>query len=167
MSSATTSTASSSLDDVADPTGVLFEQGDDGLPSSSEIRGRQSASSSGRSSAGQASPVISALPSRKMAGPAASSLRNGRETDGGRSHAPLQISDISFISRGFSRESGRIKTTLTLSLRLECAGTTRPDPLLMKLISLISIADMDRPSLRQHDKVVIGEDAKDRLEAKL
>ena len=102
-----------------------------------------------------------------MAGPAASSLRNGRETDGGRGHAPLQISDISFISRGFSRESGRIKTTLTLSLRLECSGTTRPDPLLMKLISLISIADMDRPSLRQHDKVVIGEDAKDRLEAKL
>ena len=85
----------------------------------------------------------------------------------GRGHAPLQISDISFISRGFSRESGRIKITLKLSLRSECSGATRPDPLLMKLISLISIADMDRPSLRQHDKVVIGEDAKDRLEAKL
>jgi hypothetical protein len=44
---------------------------------------------------------------------------------------------------------------------------SRLKDLLMKLILLISIADMDRPSLRQHDEVVIGEDAKDRLEAKL
>src|ERR1700677_5003169 len=47
----------------------------------------------------------------------------------GRSHAPLQISNISFISRGFSRESGRMKTALKLSLRLECSDTTRLNPL--------------------------------------
>ena len=67
----------------------------------------------------------------------------------------------------FSRESAKLKHFLSLWYTEVKFRPTRLDPGLMKLIGLISIADTDRPFLRQHDEVVIGEDAKDWIESKL
>jgi hypothetical protein len=49
----------------------------------------------------------------------------------------IEISNASFISRGFRRDARFIKNTLTLSLRLKYSGKTRLNPLLMKLALLM------------------------------